>query len=248
MSLSLEGHTARAFDGDLSSLHIQAVAMGALVIEQVQLAVNAYSNWDRVDRDAGAGARAQDQSLRRGDRRGRAAGDRAGGSRSRRICAPCSPSTRWSPNSSAPRTRPRNSRSPCWRIRTPTVFGPAPPPRAKRASSGVSPSQMIRAALEAFDRLDPAAAAAVMQPGPGNGFRICRGAAAHSHARHGRCAPAAVGHRGGFHHAFAGAHRRPRAQYRAPRGFHRRGIRSAGDGVFSDKFAASTNRQPDEHR
>jgi phosphate transport system protein len=47
MSLSLEGHTTRAFDGDLSSLHIQAVAMGALVIEQVQLAVNAYSNWDR---------------------------------------------------------------------------------------------------------------------------------------------------------------------------------------------------------
>jgi phosphate transport system protein len=47
MSLSLEGHTARAFDGDLSSLHIQAVAMGALVIEQVQLAVNAYSTWDR---------------------------------------------------------------------------------------------------------------------------------------------------------------------------------------------------------
>jgi phosphate transport system protein len=47
MAFSLEGHTARAFDGDLSSLHIQAVAMGALVIEQVQLAVNAYSNWDR---------------------------------------------------------------------------------------------------------------------------------------------------------------------------------------------------------
>lgn len=47
MSVSLEGHTARAFDGDLSSLHIQAVTMGALVIEQVQLAVNAYSNWDR---------------------------------------------------------------------------------------------------------------------------------------------------------------------------------------------------------
>jgi phosphate transport system protein len=47
MALSLEGHTARAFDGDLSSLHIQAVAMGALVIDQVQLAVNAYSGWDR---------------------------------------------------------------------------------------------------------------------------------------------------------------------------------------------------------
>jgi phosphate transport system protein len=48
MSLSLEGHTARAFDGDMSSLHVQAVAMGALVIEQVHLAVGAYSNWDRA--------------------------------------------------------------------------------------------------------------------------------------------------------------------------------------------------------
>ncbi|HTU64893.1 MAG TPA: phosphate signaling complex protein PhoU [Steroidobacteraceae bacterium] len=48
MAFSLEGHTARAFDGELSALHIQAVAMGALVIEQVQLAVNAYSNWDRA--------------------------------------------------------------------------------------------------------------------------------------------------------------------------------------------------------
>src|SRR5690348_11227881 len=47
MGLSFEGHTTRAFDGDLSSLHIQAVAMGALVIEQVQLAVGAYSSWDR---------------------------------------------------------------------------------------------------------------------------------------------------------------------------------------------------------
>jgi phosphate transport system protein len=46
--LSLEGHTARAFDGDMSALHIQAVAMGALVIEQVQLAVSAYSSWDRA--------------------------------------------------------------------------------------------------------------------------------------------------------------------------------------------------------
>lgn len=48
MALTLEGHTTRAFDGDLSSLHIQAVAMGALVIEQVQLAVSAYSEWDRA--------------------------------------------------------------------------------------------------------------------------------------------------------------------------------------------------------
>jgi phosphate transport system protein len=48
MAVSLEGHTTRAFDGDLSSLHIQAVSMGALVIEQVHLAVSAYSNWDRA--------------------------------------------------------------------------------------------------------------------------------------------------------------------------------------------------------
>jgi len=48
MALSLEGHTTRAFDGELSALHIQAVAMGALVIEQVQLAVNSYTNWDRA--------------------------------------------------------------------------------------------------------------------------------------------------------------------------------------------------------
>jgi len=48
MALSLEGHTARAFDGDLSALHLQAVSMGALVIEQVQLAVTAYSSWDRA--------------------------------------------------------------------------------------------------------------------------------------------------------------------------------------------------------
>ena len=48
MALSLAGHTARAFDGDLSALHLQAVSMGALVIEQVQLAVSAYSGWDRA--------------------------------------------------------------------------------------------------------------------------------------------------------------------------------------------------------
>lgn len=48
MTLLLEGHTARAFDGDLSSLHVQAVTMGTLVLDQVQLAVNAYSSWDRA--------------------------------------------------------------------------------------------------------------------------------------------------------------------------------------------------------
>src|SRR5262245_22769775 len=48
MGLSLEGHTARAFDGDLSPFASEAGPMGALVTEQVQLAGNAYSGWDRA--------------------------------------------------------------------------------------------------------------------------------------------------------------------------------------------------------
>ncbi len=44
---ALEGHTVRAFDGDLSSLHVRAVEMGGLVLDQVQLAVSAYADWNR---------------------------------------------------------------------------------------------------------------------------------------------------------------------------------------------------------
>jgi phosphate transport system protein len=44
---TLEGHTTRAFDGDLSSLHVRAVEMGALVLDQVQAAVTAYADWNR---------------------------------------------------------------------------------------------------------------------------------------------------------------------------------------------------------
>ena len=43
----LEGHTARAFDGDLSALHVHAVEMGGLVLDQVQLAISAYADWLR---------------------------------------------------------------------------------------------------------------------------------------------------------------------------------------------------------
>lgn len=44
----LEGHTARAFDGDLSALHVHAVEMGGLVLDQVQLAVASYADWIRM--------------------------------------------------------------------------------------------------------------------------------------------------------------------------------------------------------
>ena len=46
MSLELEGHTSRAFDGAISALHMRVVEMGALVLLQVREAANAYSDWD----------------------------------------------------------------------------------------------------------------------------------------------------------------------------------------------------------
>jgi phosphate transport system protein len=42
----IEGHIARAFDGALSSLHIRVAEMGGLVLDQVQTAVLAYSDWN----------------------------------------------------------------------------------------------------------------------------------------------------------------------------------------------------------
>jgi phosphate transport system protein len=44
---NLEGHIAKAFDGDLSALHMHAVAMGGLVLDQVHAAVTAYADWNR---------------------------------------------------------------------------------------------------------------------------------------------------------------------------------------------------------
>jgi phosphate transport system protein len=45
-ALDIEGHTSRAFDGELSALHVQVVAMGGLVLLQVREAANAYTDWD----------------------------------------------------------------------------------------------------------------------------------------------------------------------------------------------------------
>ncbi|MCP5467208.1 MAG: phosphate signaling complex protein PhoU [Sinobacteraceae bacterium] len=42
----IEGHISRAFDGELSSLHVQVVEMGGLVLLQVREATTAYADWD----------------------------------------------------------------------------------------------------------------------------------------------------------------------------------------------------------
>jgi len=44
----LEGHISKAFDGALAGLHIRIVEMGGLVLEQVREAAQAYTEW-RVD-------------------------------------------------------------------------------------------------------------------------------------------------------------------------------------------------------
>ena len=41
----LEGHISRSFDGDLANLHLQVTTMGALVLSQVHGAVTAYADW-----------------------------------------------------------------------------------------------------------------------------------------------------------------------------------------------------------
>ena len=46
MQVELEGHTSRAFDGAMSSLHVRVVEMGGLVLLQVREAANAYTDWD----------------------------------------------------------------------------------------------------------------------------------------------------------------------------------------------------------
>lgn len=42
----LEGHISRAFDGDLATLHLRALEMGGLVLDQVREAARAYAEWD----------------------------------------------------------------------------------------------------------------------------------------------------------------------------------------------------------
>jgi phosphate transport system protein len=48
MSVELEGHTSRAYDGALSALHVRVVELGGLVLRQVADAAQGYTDWDRV--------------------------------------------------------------------------------------------------------------------------------------------------------------------------------------------------------
>ncbi|MGB8327139.1 MAG: phosphate signaling complex protein PhoU [Steroidobacteraceae bacterium] len=48
MGVEIEGHTSRAFDGELSSLHLRVVEMGGLVLLQVSEASVAYTEWDHA--------------------------------------------------------------------------------------------------------------------------------------------------------------------------------------------------------
>lgn len=43
--MTLEGHISRAFDGALATLHVGAVEMGGLVLDQVREAAAAYTDW-----------------------------------------------------------------------------------------------------------------------------------------------------------------------------------------------------------
>lgn len=47
MSVEMEGHISRAFDGALSSLHVRVVELGGLVLLQVRETANAYTDWDQ---------------------------------------------------------------------------------------------------------------------------------------------------------------------------------------------------------
>ena len=46
MSVEIEGHISRAFDGALSSLHMRVVEMGGLALLQVREAGAAYTDWN----------------------------------------------------------------------------------------------------------------------------------------------------------------------------------------------------------
>lgn len=55
--MNIEGHTSRAYDGDLAALQLRVLEMGGLVLEQVRAAAAAFTDWNAdaarlvVDRD-----------------------------------------------------------------------------------------------------------------------------------------------------------------------------------------------------
>jgi phosphate transport system protein len=42
----LEGHISKSFDGELAGMHIRALEMGGLALDQVRAAARAYAEWD----------------------------------------------------------------------------------------------------------------------------------------------------------------------------------------------------------
>lgn len=46
MSVDIEGHISRAFDGELSALHVRVVELGGFVLLQVREAASAYTDWE----------------------------------------------------------------------------------------------------------------------------------------------------------------------------------------------------------
>jgi phosphate transport system protein len=162
MSLSLEGHTVRSFDGDLSSLHIQAVAMGALVIEQVQLAVNAYSNWDRatatlvLERERKINlydAEIEEAALQVIARRQPVAQDLRAVFAIDKVVTELERAADEAKKLALAVLADSDSHG----------FRPGPATARETRLLGRLAALMIRTALEAFDRLDPAAAAVVLQ-------------------------------------------------------------------------------------
>jgi phosphate transport system protein len=162
MAVTLEGHTARAFDGDLSSLHLQAVAMGALVIEQVQLAVNAYSSWDRsiatlvLERERKINlydAEIEEAALQVIARRQPVAQDLRAVFAIDKVVTELERAADEAKRLALTVLADSESRG----------FRPGAATAREARALGRVATGMIRAALEAFDRLDPAAASAVIE-------------------------------------------------------------------------------------
>ena len=162
MALTLEGHTTRAFDGDLSSLHVHAVAMGALVIEQVQLAVSSYSNWDRpaatlvLERERKINlydAEIEEAALQLIARRQPMAQDLRAVFAIDKVVSELERAADEAKKLALAVLTDSESNG----------FRPGAATAREARQLGRLAALMIRAALEAFDRLDPAAAAAVIK-------------------------------------------------------------------------------------
>jgi phosphate transport system protein len=149
----LEGHISRAFDGALATLHIRVVEMGGLVLDQVREAAVAYTDWqvtpaehvlEREHEVNEYNARLNEAQLTLIARRQPVAGDL------RAILA----------MAKAVAELERAGDEAKKIARTVIAQGSRPGPATSRdvrhlAQLAVS---LLRSALEAFDRLDPAAA------------------------------------------------------------------------------------------